>query len=42
MAFHCWVRSTVEIQDSDLRRNNSVPVINVYHLNDHNVSVTRV
>jgi len=32
----------VEIQDSDLRRNNSVPVINVYHLNEHSVSVTRV
>ena len=42
MEFHCWVRSTVEIQDSDLRRNNSVLVMNVYHLNEHSVSVTRV
>jgi len=42
MAFHCWVRSTVETKDSDLRCNNSVPAINVYHLNGHGVSVTRV
>jgi len=42
MGFHCWVRSTVEIEDSDLRRNNSVPAISVYHMNEHGVSVTRV
>jgi hypothetical protein len=42
MAFHCRVRSTVGIQDSDLRRSNSVPVISVYHLNEHSVSVTHV
>jgi len=42
MALHCWVRSAVQIQDFDLRLNNPVPVINVYHLNEHSVSVTRV
>jgi len=42
MAFHCWVRSTLEIEDSDLRCNNSVPAINVYHLNEHNVPVAHV